>query len=80
MTQPSSEAPHFGPSWPEVTGFGAGPNKQKYATVATVALLADLRAPQKRSRKRHGLNRRKLCREARRRYAGKREQMASCPL
>lgn len=19
---------HFGPSWPEVTGFGAGPNKQ----------------------------------------------------
>lgn len=40
MTQPRSKAPHFGPGWPEVTGFGAGPNKQKYATVATVALLA----------------------------------------
>jgi hypothetical protein len=43
---------HFGPSWPEVVGFGsAGPDKQlygfdrngttkKYANVATVALLA----------------------------------------
>jgi hypothetical protein len=45
---------HFGPTWPEVEGFREAPNKQfsvgssykKYATVATVALLAVLRLPQ----------------------------------
>jgi len=51
MTQQRAQRAHFGPSWPEVTGFGVDPNKQffvgstykKYATVATVALLAVLR-------------------------------------
>jgi len=29
VTQQRREAPHFGPTWPEVAGFGAaGPNKQ----------------------------------------------------
>jgi len=53
MTQQKAQSANFGPMWPEVTGFGAGPNKQfivffrkekcnKYATVDTVALLADL--------------------------------------
>ena len=53
MTQQQAQRADFGPSWPEVTGFGAAsPNKQFYgfdrkgkfikcATVATVALLAD---------------------------------------
>lgn len=52
MTQQQARSADFGPTWPEVTGFGAaGPNKQFYgfdrmgksikcATVATVALLA----------------------------------------
>ena len=52
MTQQQARRADFGPTWPEVTGFGeAGPNKQFYgfdrkgnfikcATVATVALLA----------------------------------------
>ena len=52
MTQHEAQRANFGPSWPEVAGFGAaGPNKQflrfsrkgkpqKCATVATVALLA----------------------------------------
>jgi hypothetical protein len=53
MTQQQARCADFGPSWPEVAGFGvACPNKQFYrfdrkgksikcATVATVALLAD---------------------------------------
>jgi hypothetical protein len=55
MTQQQARRADFGPTWPEVAGFGvAGPNKQFYgfdrkgkfikcATVATVALLAVLR-------------------------------------
>lgn len=55
MTQQQARSTDFGPIWPEVAGFGAAcPNKQfyrfarkgksiKYATVATVALLAGLR-------------------------------------
>lgn len=53
MTQQRARSAHFGPSWPEVTGFGAGPNKQfcgfaregkfaKCASVNTLALLAKM--------------------------------------
>jgi hypothetical protein len=53
VTQQQARSADFGPSWPEVTGFGADPNKQffvgetykKYATVATVALLAVFKVP-----------------------------------
>lgn len=52
VTQHKAQSANFGPHWPEVTGFGAGPNKQdflcfgrrakykKFAFVATDALLA----------------------------------------
>mgnify|MGYP007127514500 CR=1 FL=1 len=52
MTQQRARSANFGPSWPEVAGFGAGPNKhdfsrfgrranrKKFASVATEALLA----------------------------------------
>lgn len=52
MTQQRARSANFGPSWPEVSGFGAGPNKhdfsrfgrranrEKFASVATEALLA----------------------------------------
>jgi hypothetical protein len=55
VTQQRREAPHFGPTWPEVAGFGAaGPNKQSMVlpqgkiidvqvNVNTLALLAVLR-------------------------------------
>lgn len=42
MTQQRAQREDFGPTWPEVTGFGAGPNKQHCVTVATVTLLADI--------------------------------------
>lgn len=52
MTQHEVQRTDFGPTWPEVAGFGEGTPQQavlrisrkgkssKYATVATVALLA----------------------------------------
>ena len=55
VTQHKAQSTNFGPMWPEVTGFGAGPNKQIFCvltagqniknsrSVATDALLADLR-------------------------------------
>ena len=54
VTRHQAQSADFGPTWPEVEGFGAGPNKQfcgfaregksvKYAGVLTPALLAVLR-------------------------------------
>ena len=51
VTRQQAYSADFGPTWPEVTGFGAGPNKQfcgfackgksaKYVGVLTPALLA----------------------------------------
>lgn len=52
MTQLRVQSEHFGSSWPEVEGFGAGPNEQnfscfgrrakceKFASVLTLELLA----------------------------------------
>jgi len=47
MHQQGRRPPHFGPTWPEVTGLGHGPNKRKkhsfFAGVSTPALLAESR-------------------------------------
>lgn len=56
VTRQQAHSADFGPTWPEVTGLGAGSNKQfcgfaregksvKYAGVLTPALLAGLRKP-----------------------------------
>jgi len=34
VTQQRAQRANFGPMWPEVTGFGAGPNKQIFCVLA----------------------------------------------
>gem|GEM_PF-1753182 len=34
VTQQKAQSANFGPHWPEVTGFGAGPNKQIFCVLA----------------------------------------------
>jgi|GEM_PF-3404630 len=34
VTQQKAQSANFGPNWPEVTGFGAGPNKQIFCIAA----------------------------------------------
>lgn len=34
VTQQKAQSANFGPMWPEVTGFGAGPNKQIFCVLA----------------------------------------------